>query len=108
MHGDAAVLAGVHHRADTTLLIAGNRGEVDFDQGATDAGIAQAPTDVVTLVDVAQFEAGSIDINAVQRNGQGDFARSVVGAVVKHACRFFTFGQGFQCLQPACLQGLGL
>ncbi|MNV73836.1 hypothetical protein D3C71_1670070 [compost metagenome] len=98
MYGDAAVFAGVHHRADTTLLIAGNRGEVDFDQGATDAGIAQAPTDVVTLVDIAQLEAGSIDIEAVQRNGQGDFAWRVVGAVVKHPCRFFTFGQGLQRL----------
>ncbi|MNR43165.1 hypothetical protein D3C85_1617640 [compost metagenome] len=98
MHGDAAVLAGVHHRADTTLLIAGNRGEVDFDQGATDAGIAQAPTDVVTLVDIAQRQAGSIVVQAVQREGQGDFTSSVVGAVVKHACRFFTLRQGLQCL----------
>ncbi|MNY35122.1 hypothetical protein D3C86_1695070 [compost metagenome] len=108
MHRAAAILAGVDHCADSTLLVAGNRGEVDFDQGATDAGIAQAPPDVVALVDIAQLDAGAVNVEAVQRMGQGDFAVDVVSAVVEHAHWFVAIGQGFQGLSPACLKGLGL
>ncbi|MNC64220.1 hypothetical protein D3C75_1144050 [compost metagenome] len=73
-------------------MVAGDGGQVDFHQRAADAGIAQASTDVIALVDIAHIQALAIGIEAVQRVGQGDFGFSVVSGVVEHAHRFLPCG----------------
>ena len=108
MHRQAAVRASVDHRADSAVQVTGNGRQVDFHQGPANAGIAQAPPDVVTLVNIAQLDTMAIRIQAMQGIGQGDFSVPIVGGVIKHADRLLPFGQCLHGLQPACLQGFGL